>query len=67
MRRIVGHTEATVVNLDMMRYAGNLESLGSVEDHPRYRFERVDICDGRPVVGEAFRAHPPDGVIQLAA
>lgn len=36
---------AEVVNLDALTYAGNLESLADVEDHPRYRFVHGDVCD----------------------
>jgi dTDP-glucose 4,6-dehydratase len=37
--------DAQVVNLDALTYAGHLESLRDVEDHPRYRFIHGDICD----------------------
>ena len=47
IRRLVGQTDHHVLNLDKLTYAGNPESLPGCEDSPRYRFERVDICDGR--------------------
>lgn len=34
-----------VVNLDKLTYAGNLENLKSVENNPKYKFIRGDICD----------------------
>ena len=34
-----------VINLDRLTYAGNLENLASVAADPRYRFERLDICE----------------------
>jgi len=34
-----------IVNLDALRYSGNLENLAGLEDDPRYRFVRGDICD----------------------
>jgi len=35
----------TVINLDLLTYAGNPESLADVEENPRYRFVHGDICD----------------------
>ena len=66
VRHLLARTGWTVVNLDKLTYAGNLESLPGAEGHPRYRFERVDICD-RPEVERIFREHRPDAVIHLAA
>ncbi len=66
VRHLLAHTDWTVVNLDKLTYAGNLESLPGAEGHPRYRFERVDICD-RPEVARVFREHKPDAVMHLAA
>lgn len=66
VRRIVRETPHTVVNVDKLTYAGNLESLLPVSDDPRYRFERVDICDGA-ALREVFTTHRPDAVLHLAA
>jgi dTDP-glucose 4,6-dehydratase len=38
-------TDEPVVNLDKLTYAGNLENLATLENDPRYRFARGDICD----------------------
>lgn len=38
VRHIVQNTEHEVLNVDKLTYAGNLESLSSVADHPRYQF-----------------------------
>ena len=54
----------SVVNLDKLTYAGNLENLRDVEGDPRYRFVRGDICDGA-VVREAMRGM--DAVLNFAA
>ena len=55
-----------IVNFDKLTYAGNLESLASVADHPNYHFERGDICD--PVaVKKLFIEHQPDAIMHLAA
>ncbi|MBQ4433179.1 MAG: NAD-dependent epimerase/dehydratase family protein, partial [Bacteroidales bacterium] len=45
IRHLVGNRLAEVVNLDKLTYAGNLESLQSVEKSPLYHFEQADICD----------------------
>jgi dTDP-glucose 4,6-dehydratase len=55
-----------VVNLDKLSYAGNLENLAGLEDHPRHRFVRGDVCDG-PLVGELMRGERIDAVMHLAA
>ncbi|KWV68425.1 dTDP-glucose 4,6-dehydratase [Pseudomonas paracarnis] len=66
VRHIITHTNDSVVNLDKLTYAGNLESLASVAKHERYTFERVDICD-RAALDRIFRKHAPDIVMHLAA
>lgn len=66
IRHIIGKTKDSVVNVDKLTYAGNLESLASVQDHPRYRFEHVDICD-RSELDRVFAEHQPDAVMHLAA
>lgn len=35
----------TIVNLDLLTYAGNIESLRDVEKNPNYKFVQGDICD----------------------
>ena len=66
VRQVVAETDWTVVNVDKLTYAGNLESLTSVARHPRYRFERADVCDA-PAVRAIFERHRPDAVMHLAA
>ena len=66
VRQLIRETEETVINLDKLTYAGNLDSLAEVVNHPRYCFERVDLCDTAGVV-QVFRKHQPDAVIHLAA
>ncbi len=66
VRHIIGNTPDAVVNLDKLTYAGNLQSLVSVADDPRYRFEQVDICDAVEVA-RVFEQHQPDAVMHLAA
>ena len=44
IREILSNSSHSVVNVDKLTYAGNLESLSGIEDDSRYFFERVDIC-----------------------
>lgn len=38
-----------IINLDLLTYAGNLENLKGLENNPRYKFVKGDICDARLV------------------
>ena len=66
VRHIINDTQDAVVNVDKLTYAGNLESLESVANHPRYAFEQVDICD-RAALDRVLAEHQPDAVMHLAA
>lgn len=66
IRHIIQNTKDSVVNLDKLTYAGNLESLSEVENHERYAFEQVDICN-RAELDRVFAQHKPDAVMHLAA
>ncbi|MFL1021038.1 dTDP-glucose 4,6-dehydratase [Vibrio parahaemolyticus] len=66
IRHIIRDTQDSVVNLDKLTYAGNLESLVDVADSDRYYFEQVDICD-RTELDRVFSEHQPDMVMHLAA
>ncbi|NHM26019.1 dTDP-glucose 4,6-dehydratase [Desulfofundulus sp. TPOSR] len=55
----------TVINLDKLTYAGNLENLADLADHPRHAFIHGDICNRR-LVGEIF-SRGVDAVINFAA
>lgn len=66
IRRIIGETADSVVNVDALTYAGNLESLRSVDSSDRYFFEHVDICN-RSKLEKVFDKHRPDAVMHLAA
>lgn len=65
-RFLAGQTGCDVVNIDCLTYAGNLNSLRSLDGHPRYRFVKVDIRD-RAAVDAVFAAFDPQAVIHLAA
>ena len=66
IRHIINNTNHSVVNVDKLTYAGNLESLVSIENDPRYAFEQVDICDAAEI-RRVFSKHQPDIVMHLAA
>ncbi|MDK4684125.1 dTDP-glucose 4,6-dehydratase [Kingella negevensis] len=66
IRHIINDTPDSVVNLDKLTYAGNLENLASVSGSSRYAFEQVDICD-RAELDRVFAQHQPDAVMHLAA
>ncbi|GIU37023.1 dTDP-glucose 4,6-dehydratase [Shewanella hafniensis] len=66
VRHIISNTQDNVINLDKLTYAGNLESLVSVEASERYAFEQVDICD-RAELDRVFEQYQPDAVMHLAA
>lgn len=66
VRYLLNGTEHSVVNLDKLTYAGNLESLRTVSEDPRYAFEQVDICDVAEVK-RVLAQHQPDLIMHLAA
>ena len=66
IRHLLNNTEHQVLNLDKLTYAGNLESLASVENHPQYRFLQADIADSA-TVSQALAEFQPDAIMHLAA
>jgi dTDP-glucose 4,6-dehydratase len=66
IRQYIQCTDHKVVNLDALTYAGNLESLEQVSDHPCYQFELVDIKDINEIK-RVFEQHQPDAIMHLAA
>ncbi|MFU8928256.1 dTDP-glucose 4,6-dehydratase [Acinetobacter puyangensis] len=66
VRHIINNTEHSVLNIDKLTYAGNLESLASVAEHERYQFSQTDICD-RATLDQLFTSFQPDVVMHLAA
>ena len=55
-----------VVNLDKLTYAGNLQNLVSVADHPDYHFVRADVCD-RDAIRKVLAEHDVTAIINFAA
>jgi dTDP-glucose 4,6-dehydratase len=66
VRKLITESDATVVTVDKLTYAGNLESLAPVADSARHHFERVDIRDA-PSLRELFTRYQPRAVMHLAA
>ena len=66
IRQLIAETDAMVINVDKLTYAGNLQSLLSVADNPRYCFEHADICDAE-TIARLFQEYQPDAVMHLAA
>ena len=66
VRHLVRDTGATVLVVDKLTYAGNLESLKEVADSPRYSFLQADICD-QAAMDKAFADFRPDTIFHLAA
>src|SRR6478609_5635687 len=60
------HAEYSIVNLDALTYAGNLDNLKEVENHSRYTFVKGNICD-RSLVESLFENYDFSGVIHFAA
>lgn len=66
IRHLINDTYHTVINVDKLTYAGNLESLISIRGNPRYHFEQVDICDANEIA-RVLHQHQPDIIMHLAA
>jgi dTDP-glucose 4,6-dehydratase len=66
IRHLINDTNYSVVNVDKLTYAGNLESLKSIEGSARYAFEQIDVCDAAELK-RVFNEHQPDIVMHLAA
>ena len=60
------YKDITIVNVDKLTYAGNLENLKSVENNPNYTFVQADICD-REAITALFGQYDFDFVINFAA
>lgn len=60
------YPEYTIVNLDLLTYAGNLENLKFVENKPNYKFIKGDIAD-RTFIFNLFEEEKPDVIVNFAA
>jgi len=66
VRQWLGAESTRLINLDALTYAGNLDSLESVQADPSYTFVHGDINDG-PLVAELLREHEPRAIVHFAA
>lgn len=66
VRDLLTKTDARVLNIDKLTYAGNLNSLTEVSDSENYSFLNIDICDEEQLE-RAFDDFQPIGIIHLAA
>ena len=66
IRYLINNTECSIINIDKLTYAGNLSTLESVVNNPRYFFELADICDAQKI-SELFKQYRPDAIMHLAA
>ena len=66
IRHLIDNTDVSIVNVDKLTYAGNLDSLESVANNPRYHFEKIDILN-RAGLDKIFQHYQPDAVMHLAA
>lgn len=61
-----GGSGHSIVNVDCLTYAGNLDNLKSIDEHPGYSFVRADIRD-QAAVARMFEESKPDAVVHFAA
>jgi len=66
VRHIINNTNDSVINVDKLTYAGNLNSIEKSSKSERYFFEHADICDSS-TMEEIFKKHQPDAIMHLAA
>ncbi len=66
VRHIINNTNHTVLNIDKLTYASNLNSLINISKNERYFFNKVDICDKIELM-KIFSDYQPDIIMHLAA
>ena len=66
VRHLLAVEEHQVVNLDALRYSGNLDNLKDLDGHSRYRFVQGDICDAA-LVDRVVREERIEAVVNCAA
>ncbi|WP_372409869.1 dTDP-glucose 4,6-dehydratase [Acinetobacter radioresistens] len=66
IRHIIQNTNNQILNIDKLTYAGNLESLTEIDQHPNYQFKQIDICDTEQITA-AIDAFQPNAIMHLAA
>lgn len=66
IRYLLTQTNYSVLNIDKLTYAGNLDTLSNFVTHNRYKFLQCDICDSKKI-NDIFENFLPDSIIHLAA
>jgi dTDP-glucose 4,6-dehydratase len=66
VRFILTNTDNSVINVDKLTYAADLNAIDFAQSSDRYIFQHVDICDQAAIRG-VFSKHQPDAVMHLAA
>lgn len=66
IRHLINNTQYKVINVDKLTYAGNLESLKTIDSNSRYSFAQVDICNANEIK-QIIDKHQPDIIMHLAA
>ena len=66
IRYLLSDTDVSVLNVDKLTYAGNLDSVQALPESERYRFAREDISD-REAIQDLILDYRPDAVMHLAA
>jgi len=66
IRNILLSTDFTVVNIDKLTYAGNVDSIPDADSNKRYHLEIIDICD-KSAIEAVFEKYKPNAVMHLAA
>lgn len=66
IRYLINKTNTTILNVDKLTYAGNLDSLTSISNSAHYHFAPIDICDGA-TLKQVFAEFQPNAIMHLAA
>ena len=66
IRHLIEYTDHSVINVDKLTYAGNLESLNACSNSNKYSFNKIDICNEKDVF-EILSIEQPNVVMHLAA
>jgi dTDP-glucose 4,6-dehydratase len=66
VRYLINNTNHTVLNIDKLTYAGNLNNLNEIEDSDRYFFKKLDICN-KDALEITLNQFKPDAIMHLAA
>src|SRR6476469_6147106 len=66
VRLALAESELRIVVVDKLTYAGSLENLSEVSNHPRFKFIQADIANATEI-DEIFREHQPRSVVNFAA